>query len=151
MPDDDPRLNALESSLNDLATAFKDFAAANTAAEKKEAREDIEDAEDEIERLAKQAGVHPDAIRKARQDAEYARLKPHIERYLDELPPETDSSAPTEDEGAGEREPKADKKPKPDKRTESEQVPDPPAEPPTPDEGPTHPHWSERGIGELIR
>jgi transposase-like protein len=132
-PDD---VAALRRELNELRTAHDALAAAQTPAEKHEAREDVAEAKADLSATAKTLGISPNLLGKAVADARKAErkeeLRPILAELLEELADEDEEAEKTEPENAP-----APKAPK--------------AEKPAPDSEPTHPHWSERPVGELLR
>ena len=130
---------AVRRELADLRAAYQRLQEASTAREKEEAREDVAEAKEDLDEIARKAGVSRGAIEKAIADAKRAErkeeLRPIMEELLSELVADDEDEEP-----AAEEEPEAKAKPAVEK----------PKAPP-PDSGPVVPHWSERGISELLR
>jgi hypothetical protein len=139
----------LRRELDDLRKANKELSDAKTAADKASARDAVDEAEDDLEAVAKRIGVSPAALRKATAEAKKAErkeeLRPILYELLDELEaddPELDDDKPTDDD-----KPAADDKPTDSDKPAAKEK----AAKPKEDAPPVRAHWSERGVGELIR
>lgn len=150
----------LRSSLTGLSDAVRELREARTPDERRRAHEDVEDAEEDIDATAKRLGVSraslESSIAAARRAERKEELRPVLEELLEELKGSSDDDD-EDDDGAGDgagpkKKPAAKKKPATKK---------PPASSSDDDEDddrggvgdtePIVPHWSERGIGALLK
>ena len=129
----------LQGAVRELADAVKAQQAATTAAEKKDAQEDVQEARADLDTLAKELGIPVgklrDAAEEAKKQARKDELRPILLDLLDEVMADPPAEGePTEEEPAAEG--------------EEEPATEEPA--PVEDSAPTQAHWSERSLGEIL-
>lgn len=145
-------LKPLADGLDALRQRFEDLDDADTPAQRREAQGDLDDAEEDLEAMAKRLGIPRktlnESIAAARRAERKEELRPVLAELLEELkaagdpkPPaggddDDDDDADGDDTDDDADPPKA--KPKPRRQPEVDSQP--PAE-----------HWMERGIGSLLR
>lgn len=132
---------ALKRELADLRAAYEELRNARTPAEKEEAREDVAEAKQDLDALAKTLGISRDTLARATADAKKAERKEELRPILQELL----------DEMAEDEEPEEEEAPEPEPEKPAKVKAEPKLPKPEPDSDPSHPHWSERPISELIR
>lgn len=142
-------VKALRQELADLRRAHDELRAAQTPVEKEEAREEIADASDEFEAVARKAGLSREqiasAVAKARDEEDYGKFKRMMDRWTDELPDDDDAT------GGGhgvQGDPENGPTPSPHETPAAEK---PKREPKPKDTEPTAAHWSERSVSEMLR
>lgn len=149
-------LERLTSRLDDLADAFEDLRSARTPADKQDARDDVAEARESLEAMARRLGVSKATLEKsvkaAKDEDRKSELRPILRELLDEMAGE--SGDPDDDE-PDDDEPDDDDPPVPKAKAKAKQEPaEPKAKPepkPKPDTEPVKPHWSEAGIGGFLR
>ena len=129
----------LQGAVKDLADAFKAQQSATTAAEKKDAQEDVQEARADLDTLAKELGIPVGKLRDAAEEAKKQARKDELRPILLELLDEEMADPPAEGEPT-EEEPAAE--------GEEEPATEEPA--PVEDSAPTQAHWSERSLGEIL-
>lgn len=155
-------LAALRGDLDELRQAFAQLQKASTPDERRQARDRVDDAEEDFEQTAKRLGVSPAKLRESIEAARKAErrdeLRPLLEELLDELI-DDDDDEPALDDDAGD-------KAKPGKRggkgagkgkaaapaagADGDDGSDA-GTPPAADTEPVRPHWSETAVGSLLR
>jgi hypothetical protein len=162
-------LAQLRADVADLKAALAKLADASTPAAKRDAREDVDDAEADLAKTARKLGLpverYKAAVAAARRQAfedEYsevidARVDAAMQRLLDEGD-EGEGDGAGDESGTSDDEPggsaKGKRKPKAagaddDQGDDAGEKPKP--KPANEDTDPVVPHWSERPLGELIR
>lgn len=142
-------LAAVTGALDEIRTAMEEIRAASTTRERDDARDDLDDANTDLAAAAKRLGISPDALAKAARDAKSAERREELRPIVADLLAEREAErlaaeeTPEDDEGAAD-----DKKAKKKPAARIKAVPD--AEPDE-DTEPKVEHWSERGVGNLIR
>lgn len=146
----------LADGLSELREAVQGLHAANSPAEKRDAKDDVADAEESLEQTARRLGVSRASLEKSIQAAKAAERKEELRGPLEELLQELGLSKPDPDdsddgEGGDEKKAKAKAKARPRAAaTRAAATGEPPA--PEPDDtAPVKEHWSERGIGAMLR
>jgi hypothetical protein len=153
MSDED--VAALKLEVAELKASLQTLADAETEREKKSARADVAEAEDDVAEAAKRLGLKPDQYRSAIAAAKRAqfaeeygdeidkRVSTIVEKRLQEI---IDAAEEVEGEPPPAGEPKGGKPAEPPKAKE------PPAAPPKPegDDPPVKEHWSERPLGRMV-
>ncbi|HEY5945538.1 MAG TPA: hypothetical protein VIV40_08600 [Kofleriaceae bacterium] len=117
---------------------------ASTPTEQREAREEVADAQADLEAAAASLGISPETLRKAaaaaRREERREELRPILTELLAEEREREREAAEAEAAAAAEAK---GEKPKPKPATKSDE--------PEVDHEPVAVHWSERGIGELVK
>lgn len=127
--------------LDRLAEAHEDRREADTPEERREAGDDVREAEDAFTRAARQAGLTREqitsAVAKAKDEVAFDSFKRMADRYFKE---EADR-AEEKDRASKKRAPqaRASRKPRPANGAVD------------PDTGPVKPHWSQRDLAEFLR
>lgn len=150
-------LAAVTGALDEIRAGMEELRAASTPQERRDAKADVADAEQDLDALAKRLGIPrgklDESIRAAKQAERKEELRPIIAEILAEAeaakadpPPDDTGDDPPKDDP-----PKAD----PPKETDPPKADDPPKDPPKADPPkdtePVKPHWSERAVGDLVR
>ncbi len=138
----------LRQGLDDLAGAIGELRAAQTPAAKEEARDNIGDAEADLEDMARKLGVSrtrlDESIKAARQAERKEELLPIMRELLDDI----QAAADDDDDDDPDPEPKGKAKRKRTPAPPNEPDPAPPA---PADSEPAKPHWSESSVGGILR
>lgn len=147
----------LRSSLTGLSDAVRELREARTPDERREARQDVREAEEDLDATAKRLGVSraklEESIAAARKAERKEELREPLRELLEELRAESDDGD-DEDGDAG--------KPKPKPKPKAKRKPASSSSSSSGDDGdddgagagdtePIVPHWTERGIGALLK
>lgn len=152
----------LRQSLEELRAANQALQEANTERERQSARDDIGEAREDLDALAGRLGISRSALDSSIAAAKRAERKDELRPIIAELLEEAraDEQAQREEREAVEREEQEAAEREEQEASEreaaeaaaaaaaSERKPKPAA---TPDNGPSKPHWSEKGVSELLR
>lgn len=137
----------------ELRQSFAELREARTSAERREAKADVDDAEDAFERAARQLGISSDSLRKAaqaaRKDERREELRPILAELLEEereRQREADEEAKRKAKGRPRKDDGKSKSAKDDDDTG-----DGDGDEPAGDSHPTAEHWGERRLSELLR
>lgn len=153
-PDADD-VEELRRRLDELHRENEELKQASSGAERREAREDVDEAEDAFVKLGRKLGLDPETIRKsvaaAKDEEDYQRFRKHADRYYSEQLVELEQEEAREEEerkAEQQRKRAADRK---KQRAETEAAgddddPEPEEQQPDADEPPVREHWSERMI-----
>lgn len=131
----------LRAGMDELRQALQDLKDASTPAERREAREDADEAEQDLAATAKRLGVSRKTLEDSIQAARRAERKDELRPILAELLAEAKEEPPVEEGLKPEKEPvpPASVKPVAKPRVVA------------PDTEPVKPHWSESRVGDLVR
>ena len=158
--DDTPtraELAELRQGLDDLADSIADLRKASTAGERKAARADVADAEDDLEATARRLGVSKEKLQESITAAKKAErrdeLKPILEELLDELLEPDDDTGDDDDTPAPAKKKPAAKKPAAAKKEPADDDAGDAGDDdgPLADSEPLKPHWSEAPLGGILR
>lgn len=155
-------LAELRSGLETLSDAVRELREARTPAARTEARKDVDEAEEDLDATARRLGVSraklEESIAAARKAERKEELREPLRELLEELRAEHDDDDQADDDGAGangKKKPAAKKKPAVRRAGSSSSSDDDAGsggdDPPHVDDPPVREHWSERGIGSMIR
>lgn len=155
---DTDELAALKQEIAELKGSLQTLADAETEREKKAARADVAEAEDDVAEAAKRLGLKPDQYRSAIAAAKRAqfaeeygeeidkRVGTIVEKRLQEIIDAADEGDPDPDPtGKDGKDGKLKKPPPPGPKAK-----EPPAAKPPGDEAPVKEHWSERSLGRMV-
>lgn len=154
-------LRPLTEGLDALRQRFDDLDDADTPAERRRARADVEDAEEDLEAMAKRLGIPQKtlaaSIAAARNAERKEELRPILQELLDEAKAAADAGADPPDPDP---DPDADADADPDAGDAGDTggtgradrpAPTRARRQPAPDSEPVREHWMERGIGTLLK
>lgn len=128
--------------MDELRQAFQDLKDASTPAERREAREDADEAEQDLAATAKRLGVSRKTLEDSIQAARRAERKDELRPILAELLAEAkEEPAPVDEEPETKEEPEPPASVKPVAKPRVV----------APDTEPVKPHWSESRVGDLVR
>jgi hypothetical protein len=145
----------LRTGLSELADAFRELREASTPQERRRAQGEVDDAEEDLDKTARRLGVSRAKLEESIAAARKAERKEELREPLRELLEELKADGADDDGDDDDDPPAAKKKPTAKKPTAKK----PPAsssdgdddDPPNVDDPPVREHWSERGIGGMIR
>ncbi len=143
-------LAELAGSLGELRQAFEDLRTATTAGERSSAREDVADVREDLDETAARLGISRATLDKSIKAAKDADRKEELRPILKELWDEL-RAADADDDSDDDDKP-APKKRKPRARAASSSTDDDTDDAqPVVDTDPVREHWSERGVGGMLR
>jgi hypothetical protein len=123
--------------------------AATTPAARREAGEDVQDAKDDLDATARRLGVSREKLEESIAAARKAERKEELREPLRELLDELRAADEAKNDD-GDGEPPAKRKPAKRKPPAADAGGDDP-DPPHVDDPPMREHWSERGVGAMLR
>lgn len=139
----------LRAGMDELRTAFQDLREASTPADRREARDDVDDAEQDLAATAKRLGVSrktlEDSIQKAKQAERRDELRPILAELLAEAKENDTTPEPGEEKDG------ADDAAVPASTESAKPARSPRPRVTEPDTEPVKPHWSESRVGDLVR
>lgn len=152
-------ISELRNGLDTLSDAVRELREARTPDDRREARKDVQEAEEDLDTTARRLGVSraklEESIAAARKAERKEELREPLRELLEELRAEHDKDDDKDDDEDDDKDDKGKKKkPAPRARRSS---PAPSTDdkddndPPKLDDPPVREHWSERGIGAMIR
>lgn len=154
-------LEELRTGLSELREAVQGLNTARTPDERRRAREDVYDAEEDLDATARRLGVSRAKLEESITAARKAERRDELRPILEELIAEREAAAAAadddgDDDGKGKGKGKGDDKGKGSttrRRSSSSSSDDGGAgeTEPVVDTEPVVPHWSERGFGSLVR